>query len=258
MRGRPGVFEKLFAVVLHSGGGDGAGERQGDESSDSCRAVSWWRGEQRLHPAGHIVVHDTEGGTGNGGAASVHEQCCAGQGASGEGSVGNGDGGVFVGPALHGMGHGAGGRAQQRVGGSCQLCGEHPPRVAVGQVGVFVGQHHTTLGRVETTQKTRGDHDAATALRGGEGVGMFGGDHDQRTVARQAAAAPVHGQKDPTAPDDDSGRLARVARPAALASGVGFLPVLGALTGFGPVATGAAICPRRHRYAERTLDRPGP
>jgi hypothetical protein len=51
--------------------------------------------------------------------------------------------------------------------------------VAVAEVGGFMGQHHAALGRVEGPQQAGGDHDAAAALGGGEGVGLVGVDDDQ-------------------------------------------------------------------------------
>ena len=84
---------------------------------------------------------------------------------------------------------GAGGRREQRVDRGGKLGGEHPPGVAVVEVGGLMGQHDPALGRVEGTQQAGGDHDAAAPMGGGEGVGAVGVDDDQRVSVGQVPAA---------------------------------------------------------------------
>ena len=135
-------------------------------------------------------------------ASSVSEQCGASEGAGGEGMIGNNGGGVFV---AHRSTAWAAVRAvgpEQRVRhGSGQFGGEHPPRVAVFEVGSLVGEHDPAFGRVEGTQEAGGDHDPAPALRGGEGVEIIGVTHDQRAGTGQVLTVALHGEQGPTALD---------------------------------------------------------
>jgi hypothetical protein len=135
-------------------------------------------------------MHDTEGAIGNTGLASVHEQSGSSESSGGEGAVGDRNGGVFVGPALHAVGHGAGGATEQRVEG-CKVGSQHPPGVAVLEVGGFVGQHDPALGRVESAPAA---HTAAvTTWRG------YVGEENARWLAtecRTARLAPEYRPRD--------------------------------------------------------------
>ena len=76
----------------------------------------------------------------------MDEQGAAGEGAGGKASIVDGGGGVFVGPPLHGVGDGAGGKPEERVDRSGELGGQYPPRVAVFEVGGLMGEHDAALG----------------------------------------------------------------------------------------------------------------
>ena len=133
--------------------------------------------------SGTFCVEDAKSGGGNVVRPSVDEQGRSGKGASGEAAIMNGGGGLFVGPPFNGMGDGVSGSAEERVDRSGELGGQHPPRVAVFQVGSLMGQHDPSLGGLQGTQQPGRDDDAASALRSGEGVGSAGVDHDQRAGA---------------------------------------------------------------------------
>jgi hypothetical protein len=130
-----GVFEESLAEVLHGTGSEGANKNETDERCHRCGPATWWWFEEGLHSTGDVGGHDAEGSGGPGGSVAVHEQGGAGQGPGGLRPFGDRCGGVFVGPALGAVGHGAGGGHEQGVDDGGEVGGENPPGVAMSEVG---------------------------------------------------------------------------------------------------------------------------
>lgn len=82
-------------------------------------------------------------------------------GARGQLTVADGAGGVFVCPALGGVPHRGGDRAQQRVGGGGQLRHGDEEVVPAGEVGALVGQQNLPLPGIQSSEHAGRYHDAS-------------------------------------------------------------------------------------------------